>query len=216
MNDDWRLRIDVDDPAHRRALSERLDASELEHALEKSFHDRIILSLDDDGELFAYTGTREQAEAAERLIAEVAAGHGWSLRTELRHWHPEAEEWEDPDAPLPATEADERAEHAERVAQEREETREQGYPDFEVRVQCRSHRDCVEFAERLQAEGLDVVRRYKFLVVAAADEDTANALAARFHREAPEGSEVVAEGTIPGVFQGKPMNPFAIFGGLAG
>jgi hypothetical protein len=215
MNDDWRLRIDVNDPAHRHALSQRLDASELEHELEKSFHDRIILSLD-DSEFFAYTGTREQAQAAERLIGQLASEHGWDVRTELKHWHPEAETWEDSDVPLPATDAQEQAEHTELVAQEREETREQGYPDFEVRVQFRSHRDCVQFAERLQAEGLDVVRRYRFLVVAAADEDTAKALAARFHREAPEGSEVVAEGTIPGVFQGKPMNPFAIFGGLAG
>lgn len=215
MNDDWRLRIDVDDPAHRRALSERLDASELEHELEKSFQDRVILSLD-DSELFAYTGSREQAEAAQRLIEQLASEHRWDVRTELKHWHPQAEAWEDPDVPLPATDAQADAEHAELVAREQVEAREQGYPDFEVRVECRSHRDCVEFAERLRAEGLDVVRRYRFLVVAAADEDTANALAARFHREAPEGSEVVAEGTIPGVFQGRSMNPFAIFGGLAG
>lgn len=214
MNDDWRLRVDVHDAARAGWLTERLDASELEHKLERAFHDRVIVS-QEGHHLFCYTGTREQAEAAESLIRSLAGEHGWQLDCELRRWHPEAEEWEAPEAPLPSTPAQHDAEHAARIARERCEAREQGYPSFEVRVQCRSEHDCRGFAEQLEAEGLAVVRRGHFLIVGAADEDTAQELATRFHREAPDGSAVVAEGTVPAVMAGT-SNPFAVFGGLGG
>ena len=46
--------------------------------------------------------------------------------------------------------------------------------------------------------------------------DAAQALATRFHSEAPEASAVLAEGTLPAVYATRPFNPFAIFGGLGG
>ncbi len=215
MNDDWRLRVDIHEHGLARALSERLDASELEHELETSFKDRVIVSLDGP-EVFAYAGSREQAEAAERAIRAVASRRGWRLESEITHWHPESETWEDADLPLPGTEGQREAEHAERLRREREESRAHGFPDFEVRVQCRSELECVEFARRLEADGLPVVRRSRFLVIGAADEDAAQAIAARCHREAPEGSAVIAEGTAAAVMAGSPLNPFAVFGGLGG
>ncbi|HZU40615.1 MAG TPA: hypothetical protein VE992_06170 [Solirubrobacteraceae bacterium] len=214
MNDDWRLGVDVHDPSRASKLSQRLDASALEHELETAFRDRVIVS-QEGAHLFCYAGTRQQAEAAERLIRSLAAEHGWEVECELARWHPEAEAWEDPDAPLPSTGAQLEAEHAARDAQEQEQALEQGYPNFEVRVECRSERDCAAFAERLEAEGLPVVRRGRYLVIGAADEDSAQAIAARCHREAPDGSLVAAEGSVPAVLAGS-SNPFAIFGGLAG
>jgi hypothetical protein len=213
MNDDWRLRVRLRERSHAAALTERLDAARVEHELETAFADRVIVSVD-DSEVFCYAGSRAQAEAAERLIRGLAAQHAWQITTELTRWHPEAEAWEDPKLPLPDTPQELEAEHAERISRERVEAREQGYADFEVRVECRSERECTVFSERLRAEGLAVVRRGRYLVVGAADEDAANALAARIGREAPEGSSVVAEGTLPAVLKGSPMNPFAVFGGL--
>lgn len=213
MNDDWRLRVRLNEPSHAAALTERLNALRLEHELETSFADRVIVSTD-GSEVFCYAGSRAQAEAAERLIRGLAAEHGWQLETELAHWHPEAEAWEDPDLPLPDSPQQVAAEHAERISRERVEAREQGYADFEVRVECRSVSDCSAFAERLRDEGLAVVRRGRYLVIGAADEDAAAQLAARARREAPEGSSVVAEGTRPAVLKGSPLNPFAVFGGL--
>ena len=68
----------------------------------------------------------------------------------------------------------------------------------------------------LQAEGIPVLRRWRHLVVGANDEDQAKALAERLRVEAPEGSELVVEGSGVG-----PMNAytrsqarFAWFGGL--
>jgi hypothetical protein len=215
MNDDWRLRINLHGQGLARLLGERLDATTIEHQLETSFKDRVIVSTD-GSEVFCYAGTRAQAEAAERAIRALAAEHDWQLDAELTRWHPQSGEWEDPDVPMPDSDAERDAEHAELIRREREESERQGFPSFEVRVQCASESDCEAFAGRLQDEGLRVVRRSRYLVIGAADEDMARELAARVHREAPDGSAVVAEGTVPAVMSVSGGNPFAVFGGLAG
>jgi len=215
MNDDWRLRVEVHSDGLVNAVTERLRAGQLEHEIQTSFHDRVIVSADGP-EVFCYTGTREQAERVEQLIRSLAEEHGWSLDTELKHWHPTAEEWEDADTPLPASEADRAAEHAELMQREREESVAQGFPDYEVRIECPSHRETVELAEKLGGEGLSYVRRWRYLLVGAADEDSANALAERLRAEAPVGCNVIAEGTYREAVSQLPPSPFSIFGGLGG
>jgi hypothetical protein len=215
MNDEWRLQIDAQEQGHAQSLTERLGAAELEHELSEAFHDRLIVS-SDGPRVFVYAGTRAQAERARDLIARLAQTHGWEATPELTHWHPEAEEWEDPDLPLPEGDAAKLAEHERLIAAEREQMRERGEPEFEVRVDLASHRDAVRFAEMLHAEGLPAVRRWKYLVVGAADEDSAKALAARLESEAPGGSEVTVEGSGQIAWAERPPNPFAVFGGLGG
>jgi hypothetical protein len=215
MNDEWRLQIDIQDTGHVASLVERLDAQELEDELSAAFHDRVILSRDED-RVFAYAATREQAEAVRDLVVRLDGEHGWTAATELRHWHPLAERWEDPDLPLPEGDAAKAAEHRELIAAERRELETTGEPEFEVRVELSSHREAARFAEALRAEGLPAVRRWKYLVVGAADEDSAKALAARIEGEAPGDSEVTVEGSGQVAWAARPANPFAVFGGLGG
>jgi hypothetical protein len=215
MNDEWRLQIDVQGERDAGSLTERLNAAELEHELSEAFHDRLIVS-GDGPRVFVYAGTREQAEQARDLIAKLAATHGWKLAAGLTHWHPEAEQWEDPELPLPANDAAKVAEHEELIASERKELQERGEPEFEVRVDLPSHREAVRFAERLRAEGLPALRRWKYLVVGATDEDSARELAKRLEAEAPAGSKVVVEGSGQIAYAERPANPFAVFGGLGG
>jgi hypothetical protein len=103
---------------------------------------------------------------------------------------------------------------------EREESRAQGFPEFEVRVKCPSHHDARRLAKRLASEGIPSVHRWEFVVLGAADEDTANALAERVRGEAPPGSVVTAEGSVSEVSSeapyATPYSPFAVFGGLGG
>jgi hypothetical protein len=196
-------------------LVERLDAQELEDELSDAFHDRVVLSRD-GGRIFAYAGTREQAEAVRERVARIDEEQSWSAATELRHWHQLAERWEEPGVPLPGDDASKVAEHQELIAAERRQLQESGEPEFEVRVELPSHRDAARFAEQLRAEGLPAVRRWKYLVVGARDEDEAKALAARLEAEAPEGSEAIAEASGQVAWAERPPNPFAIFGGLGG
>jgi hypothetical protein len=215
MNDEWRLQVDLHDEAHALPLAEHLEAGELRHDLSSAFHDRVIVSRD-GARLFLYAETREQAEATRGLISSLGERHGWSADVELTRWHPETLEWEDPDKPLAAGEAAKISAHRALIASERERLAQTGEPEFEVRVDLPTHHDAQRFAETLRAEGLPAVRRWRYLVVGAADEDAAKALAARLEGEAPGGSEVTAEGSGRVAWAERPPNPFAVFGGLGG
>lgn len=214
MNDDWRVRIEASEQGHAHALTHHL-SSDLEHDLERAFHDSVVVSVDGP-EVFCYAGTREQAERAEELVRSLAAEHGWQLNLELKHWHPTAEEWEDPDVPLPQSDAERVAEHEERMKWERDESAATDIPDFEVRVECPSHRECNELADQLRSEGLRPVHRWKYLLVGVADEDSATELAERIRNEVPGDCVVTTEANARSFFADRPSNPFAIFGGLGG
>jgi hypothetical protein len=213
MNDDWRLRVTLRSSAAAAELGEALRRGRLEHELAASAAERVIVSVD-GRELFVYGGTREQLERARQAIAALAGTRGWEADAELRHWHPTAEQWEDPDVPLPQSDSELAAERLERVAREREESRELGFSEYEVRVQCESHHDAAALAERLRREGLRPLRRWRYLVVGAGDEDVAQALAERLTGELPPGSTVTVEGSLAAVAAETPPNPFAVFGGL--
>jgi len=77
-----------------------------------------------------------------------------------------------------------------------------------VRVECQSHAEARDLADRLEQEGYAVERRWRYLIAGAASKEDAEALAARVHGEVEPGGDLVWE-TVPG-------NPFAVFGGLGG
>jgi hypothetical protein len=222
VNDDWRLQIDPHAPARPEHVVERLEAAatgraearELGHDLSVEFRDKVIVSRE-EARLFLYAGTREQAEAARRLVERLAQEHGWTLDLELRRWHREAEDWEDPDEPLPAGPESRGAEHAALIEAERKHSAATGRPEFEVRADLRSRGEAARLAKRLNAEGLPAVHRWRYLLVGATDEDAAKELAERIRGEAPPDSHVYVEGTWQEALAEQPPNPFAFLGGLA-
>lgn len=215
MNDDWRLRIDFVKESLADALHDRLDAQELEHDLSRAFHDRVIVSRDGTT-VFLYAGDREQAEAARTLVERLTEEDKEEVEIDFTRWHPEAEEWRPADEPLPADIAAKVAEHAARVVHERRESEESGYPEYEVRIDLPSHHEAGEFADRLRDEGLPTVHRWRYVLVGATDEDSANELAERIRSEAPPGSSVAVEGTWREAYAERPPNSFAFLGGLGG
>lgn len=215
MNDDWRLQIDLHGTGRARALTERLDAEQLEHNLSDVFHDRVVVSRE-GARVFLYAGTREQTESARSVVEAEAKQYGWTVDVDFRHWHPTAEDWEDPDKPLPENDAAKLAEHQALMSRELEETAWSGHPEFEVRVDLPSRHDAVTLSEHLRAEGLPAVHRWKFLLLGAANEDMAKKLAERIRNEAPCGSRVNVEGTWAAAYAERPPNPFAVLGGLGG
>ena len=213
MNDDWRLKIELHDYGHARGLTHALEREEREGG---SIHDRVIVS-HDDTEVFAYSGTREQADDVRRTVETIATEHGWSPEFELRHWHPTAERWEDPDTPLPETDAQRAAERGERIAQERVDSAAEGYPEFEVRIQCASRGEASALAHQLEQEGIPLVHRSSAVLVGATDEDSANQLAERLRAKVPAGATVTVEGNLRLVYDERPWyRPFWVMGGLGG
>ncbi len=217
MDDDWRLQIDLDDEGPAGEIAEHLRSEELEHELKTDFKDRVIVSRDGPT-VFLYAGDRDQLDQARPVIQKFLDVKGWKADFDLRHWHPVAEEWEDPADPLPSTDAERAAEREELMETEDAETAERGgLAEFEVRVEFPSHHEAHEFAEKLKAEGLEPVRRWRYMVVGAADEDAAKELADRIRAEAPADSKVTAEGSLGyAIRKEQPVNPFFFLGGLAG
>lgn len=215
MNDDWRVRIDVHDDGLARWLTEQLDADELEHDLRQSFHDRVVISVDGPV-LFCYAGSRDQAQRVADLVGQLAQQRDITADVQIAQWHPVSEEWESAGAPLPTDAATTEDERAERVEDEREESAEQGYPDFEVRVQTRTRHDASQLSHQLDRESIPHVHRWSYLLIGASDEDSAQALAERLRGEAPAGSEVVVELNRRSTYEHRPWNPFTLLGGLGG
>lgn len=208
MNDDWRVRVQLREHGLAHELGELLAASELEHDLERSFEHRVIVSVDGP-ELFAYAGDRAQAQRAEALIRRLATEHGWESDVQLTRWNAAAEAWEDPDAPIadPA---------AERIADERAESAEQGYPEFEVRLTFAHRSDAAALAHRLAEEGIPHLHRWSVVLVGAADEASAQTLATRLRAEAPAAGTVTVERNERAVYDSLPRSPFTVLGGLGG
>ena len=214
MGDDWRLRVELQEESHAGELTE-LIGSELEHDLEQTYNDRVIVSRD-GAEIFLYAGTRDQVTKAEKLIHSLATEHGWHVESrELQRWHPLAERWEDPDKPLPSSDAERETEHSELIRSEDDESRSEGFPEWEVRVQCASHHDAKQLAARLNDEGIPNLRRWTYLLVGAEDEDGARQLADRIQQEAPSGATATVEVSGRAVLEiasdaGR-INPFVVF-----
>jgi hypothetical protein len=115
---------------------------------------------------------------------------------------------------MPDSESAIAAEHAEMIAAEREEQTSLNYAEWEVRVSTDSHRETLELADKLRQDGIPSLRRWRFLLVGAADEDTAKALAERIRAVAGPGAKVEVEASYKSIEAEVGTNPFAIFGGL--
>jgi hypothetical protein len=216
MADDFRLQIELDASGDGFSFAESMRELSLERDARKRLGDRVAVSADGP-KVFVYTDTEEAANEARRVIGPLLAEHRLTdSALELTRWHPEEERWEPVDKPLPSTPEEEAAEHAVEEADETAESVEQGFAEWEVRVELPSHGETVAFADRLEQEGIPVLRRWKFLLVGAPNEDEAEALAQRIESEAPQGSKVHAEISGAAVWKVGDPFPFAVFGGLGG
>jgi hypothetical protein len=146
-----------------------------------------------DAQVFLYAGTEEQARDAERNALDVLAQHGIQAEPALHRWHPIEEQWEDPDVPMPQSEADRQAERQRLEDAETAESVTSGIARWQVRVELGSHHAAVALARRLEGEGRAVVRRWKFLVVGASNADEAQEVAEQIKAEAPPGARVYPE-----------------------
>jgi hypothetical protein len=216
MADDWRLTVDFDDEDDGTQLMEWLSALEFASEERHRLGKRVVVSRD-GAQVFLYVDTETLAREVEELVHEGLADQKREARVTLELWHPVAEEWKDPSIPLPTTEDELEAERGERLEREAEDSAETGHAEWEVRVELSSHHDTVKLARRLQAEGIPLVRRFRYLLAGAANEEQARELAERLKREAPEDATVHAQPSGEMVWEVTPGNPFVgIGGGLGG
>jgi hypothetical protein len=208
---DWRLRVQLTGDDRARHLAEALHALELNRDAKGRLGGRIVGSRD-GGEVFLYADTEEAGLEAERVVRAELEHEGWEAQISLDRWHPVEERWEDAAQPVPETDREREAEHAALMAQERRETEERGYGEFEVRVDLPSWRAATDLSKRLDEENLPHVRRWSYVLLGAVNEDAANELADRMRREAPSEAEITIEGTFVAAQAEQPLKAFAIFG----
>jgi hypothetical protein len=195
MSDNWRIRIELPEETNPGTLLDRLgldlgsdEARRLAKELEGH---RLAVSRDDDV-IFVYTDLQAAAERARQIVEAELADEGITAEIQVERWLPDEERWS--------------GEPPQETWEEEEVRR--GYAPWEVRVELDSHAEADGLADTLEQEGYDVVRRWRYLIVGAASEEEARALARRVHGEVEPGGEVVWEVA--------PQNPFALFGGLGG
>ena len=195
MPDDWRIKIELEEEEHAGSLLDRLahglgfEARELARELER---DRLVVSRDGN-RLFVYTESPQQALKALEVVEAELREHGLEAKVSpVEHWLADEDRW-DAEPMGPDIE---------------EELVERGVAPWEVRIECSSHRQAEGLADRLEADGYGVLRRWRYLVVGAGSREEADELAEQLHGDAEPSSELVWE-VMPG-------NPFAVFGGLGG
>ena len=189
--DDWRIRIEVED-VHGRLL-ERLDVDlddEARELADELAGRRLAVSRDGD-EIFVYSATRADAERALKIVESELQGLGVAAKTsKVEHWLDDEDRWDDE----PAGETWE------------EEELDRGYAPWEVRVTAGSHHEAKTLVEQLESEGYRPLRRFQYVIVGTDSKEDAERLATRLHGEVEGGGELV--------YEVKRLNPFAIFGGL--
>jgi hypothetical protein len=215
MADDWRVTIDFDDEGDGTQLAEWLAAVDLEGEERSSLGERVIVSRDGP-RVYLYSDSEGPAREVLRTVSARIEHEGQSAMTSLERWHPVEQVWKDGSVPLPDTPEALAEEHDRFQERQAAESAESGAAQWEVRVELGSHEDTVTLAERLESEGIPVVRRHTFLLAGAANEDDARELAERIRGEAPHGANVEVEPGGGMVWEVAPRNPFTLFGGLGG
>jgi hypothetical protein len=190
-NDDWRIRIEVED-VHERLL-ERLgvELDDEARALADELKGRRLAVSRDGDEIFVYASSRVEAERAQKVVeSELRTLDVEAKTSKVEHWLEHEERWDD--EPKSETWEEEELDH--------------GYAPWEVRVTTSSHHEAKALVEQLESEGYRPLRRFQYVIVGTASKEDADRLAARLHGEVEGGGELV--------YEVEPANPFAIFGGL--
>jgi hypothetical protein len=206
---DWRVTVRLHAGHQAGQAVEHLSTHQVEKDVQEGLGRRVMVGTDGGDDLFLYAHSHDGAAAAQQSVSDLLAGHGIAADYAIERWHPVAEEWAPADVPLPSTPAEVHAEHERLDAEETSESKTAGIALFEVRVQLPSHRESVELAAKLAGEGYSVVRRWRFLVVGANNEDQAAQFATAIRREAPAGAVISTE-------EVGPDRPYTVFEVLAG
>ena len=192
MEDGFRVEVDLDDEEHGYSFRERLRALDLDDKARERLGKGIMVTRD-GARLFLYAPTEERARDAEGIVRALVDDEHLTADLRVTRWHPVEEAWKDASIPLPATPDDEAAEYAAREQAEAAEAELEGGYDWSVVAHVPGRDAAGELADRLAAEGVDVMRRWRYVVAGVPTEERAQALAERLRGELPADADVRVE-----------------------
>jgi hypothetical protein len=176
MAEEWRVEAELGEEGHGLSLGERLRTLDLDDEARERLGDRVVVTRD-GSRMFLYARSPQEASAAAEVVQSLAGEEGIEASTELTRWDDEAEAWV-------ATAGSEG---------EAGEGESAGEAEWEARVVLSSFRKALEVAHRLRDEGLEVRRRFRFVLALAPSEEAANQLAERLRAEVPEAESIDVE-----------------------
>jgi hypothetical protein len=176
MSDEWRVEVHLEDEGHGLTLGDRLRSLDLDDEARKRLGERVVVTRDGP-RMFLYTRSAAEAKEAEQVIKSLVGEEGLDATTAVTRWDSEAEAWVGGGG---APAGDSVAEAA-------------GEAEWEARVVMPSVRKALEVAHRLRDEGLEVRRRWRFVLALAPSEEAATALASRLRAEVPDAEQIDVE-----------------------
>ena len=93
MADDWRVELDVEDRDVLHRVLDRMRERGVTRDARHRLGDAIAISTNAD-RIFAYAATREQAQHAGSVLAELADAHHLAAHATIARWNAEEERWE--------------------------------------------------------------------------------------------------------------------------
>jgi hypothetical protein len=192
VNDEFRVEVELDDDEHGFSLGERLRALDLDDEVRERLGGRVLATRD-GSRLFLYAANEAQAREAAEIVRRLVDGDELTAEIRVTRWHPVEEAWKDASIPLPRTPAEEEAEYAAREAAEAEEAEIEGEYDWHVVVRLPRRDEAVGIARQLEAEGVPVARRWRYVVAGLLTEEGAEQLAERLRAELPNEADISVE-----------------------
>jgi hypothetical protein len=195
VDDEFRAEVELDDDEHGYSLGERLRALDLDDDARERLGGGVLVTRD-GSRLFLYTASEVQAREAAEVVRRLAQDDELTAAIRVTRWHPIEEDWKDASIPLPRTPAEEEAEYAAREVAEAREAAAEGEYDWHVVAHVPGRDQAAELADRLEAEGLGVARRWRYVVVGAVTEESAEELAQRLRAELGEDVGISVEANL--------------------
>jgi hypothetical protein len=192
MEDGFRVEVELDDEGHGYSIRERLRALDLDDRARERLG-RGVMVTRDGTRLFLYAESGARAQEAERIVRELVESSGLTADLRVTRWHPVEEAWKELSVPLPATAAEQDAEYAAREAAESAEAEREGVYDWSVVVHLPGRGSAAALADVLAGEGIDVTRRWRYVVAGVPTEERAQELVERLRAELPEEADIRVE-----------------------
>jgi hypothetical protein len=192
VNDEFRVEVELDDDEHGFSLGERLRALDLDDEVRERLGGRVLVTRD-GSRLFFYAANEAQAGEAAEIVRSLVDADELTAEIRVTRWHPVEEAWKDASIPLPRTPEQEEAEYAAREAAEAEEAEIEGEYDWHVVVRLPGRDEAVGIARQLEAEGVSVARRWRYVVAGVLTEESAEQLAKSLRAELPNEADISVE-----------------------
>src|SRR5215469_9212696 len=171
MADEWRVRVSL--PRRSRAEEDSPWITAM-LTLRGRIGSEIRVSQAPRG-VFLYAASADAAVQAQQVVRDVLAEHGVTAGVRCDQWNPIIKSW---------------TSHEDLMNAERRKSAATGRAVWQVRVEPSSWHELKALAQRLEAEGLSVARRWRYLIAGAGCEDDAHALADQIRGYSSVGTRI--------------------------